>query len=122
MVFIFSSFILVDSIAPLGVAESDLPGILAFEALQVVMSRPRKSLLISHNWVFAFVWWGSHLSLPSLSYDLLIMSITFTGRFTQAAVRALDWVAERTLPAEDIPIHQRTGRRGEEAAYFYLRR
>ena len=50
------------------------------------------------------------------------MSITFSGRLTQAAVRALDWVAERTLPAEDIPAHQRTGRRGEEAAYFYLRR
>ena len=58
----------------------------------------------------------------SLSYDLLIMSITFSGRFTQAAVWALDWVAERTLPSEDIPMHQRTGRRGEEAAYFYLRR
>src|SRR5580692_3868475 len=51
-----------------------------------------------------------------------MMSITFSGRFTQAAVRVLDWVAERTLPAEDIPMHQRTGRRGEEAAYFYLRR
>jgi putative endonuclease len=51
-----------------------------------------------------------------------MMSITFSGRFTQAAVRVLDWVAERTLPAEDIPAHQRTGRRGEEAAYFYLRR
>jgi putative endonuclease len=50
-------------------------------------------------------------SLPALS-----------GRFTQATVRALDWVAERTLPAEDIPAHQRTGRRGEEDAYFYLRR
>jgi putative endonuclease len=57
-----------------------------------------------------------------LSYDLLIMSITFSGRFTQAAVWALDWVAERALPSEDIPMHQRTGRRGEEAAYFYLRR
>ena len=45
-----------------------------------------------------------------------------SGRFTQATVRALDWVAERTLPAEDIPAHQRTGRRGEEDAYFYLRR
>jgi hypothetical protein len=49
-------------------------------------------------------------------------SIIFSGRFTQAALRALDWVAKRTLPAEDIPMHQRTGRRGEEAAYFYLRR
>jgi putative endonuclease len=46
----------------------------------------------------------------------------FSGRFTQAAVRALDWVAERTLPAENVPPHQRTGRSGEEAAYFHLRR
>jgi putative endonuclease len=45
----------------------------------------------------------------------------FSRRITQAAIRALDWVAERTLPAEDVPRHQRTGRRGEEAAYFYLR-
>src|ERR1700691_4751644 len=46
----------------------------------------------------------------------------FSGRITQATVRALDWIAERTLPAENISDHQRTGRRGEEAAYFYLRR
>ena len=46
----------------------------------------------------------------------------FTGRVTQAAIRALDWVAERTLPPENIPKHQQTGRRGEEDAYFYLRR
>jgi putative endonuclease len=50
------------------------------------------------------------------------MPIVLSGRVTQVAVRALDWIAERTLPAEDIPPHQRTGRRGEEAAYFYLRR
>jgi putative endonuclease len=50
------------------------------------------------------------------------MPIILSGRVTQAAVRALDWLAERTLPTEDIPPHQRTGRRGEEAAYFYLRR
>lgn len=50
------------------------------------------------------------------------MAIVLSGRVTQAVVRALDWVAERTLPAENIPPHQRTGRRGEEAAYFYLRR
>ncbi len=49
------------------------------------------------------------------------MAIVLSGRMTQAAVRALDWLAERTLPTEDIPPHQRTGRRGEEAAYFYLR-
>lgn len=50
------------------------------------------------------------------------MPIILSGRVTQAAVRALDWLAERTLLPEDIPPHQRTGRRGEEAAYFYLRR
>jgi len=46
----------------------------------------------------------------------------FAGRLTQATLRALDWLAAKTLPAEDIPAHQRTGRRGEEDAYFYLRR
>lgn len=46
----------------------------------------------------------------------------FAGRLTQAALRALDWLAARTLSPEDIPAHQRTGRRGEEDAYFYLRR
>jgi putative endonuclease len=46
----------------------------------------------------------------------------FAGRLTQATLRALDWIAARTLKPEDIPAHQRTGRRGEEDAYFYLRR
>jgi len=45
-----------------------------------------------------------------------------TGRLTHAAVRALDWLAEHTLPPDEHPEHQRTGRRGEEDAYFYLRR
>ncbi|MGA8488951.1 MAG: YraN family protein [Terriglobales bacterium] len=52
----------------------------------------------------------SAFSLPRLS-----------GRVTQAVVGALDWIAARTLPAADIPLHQQTGRRGEEAAYFHLR-
>ena len=43
-------------------------------------------------------------------------------RFTQNALRALDWLAEHTLKAEDTPEHLRTGQRGEEAAYFYLRK
>jgi len=46
----------------------------------------------------------------------------FAGRLTQAALRALDWLTTRTLAPEDMPAHQRTGRRGEEDAYFYLRR
>src|SRR5216684_7357573 len=44
------------------------------------------------------------------------------GRLTQVTLRALDWFAARLLSPEDIPVHQRTGRRGEEDAYFYLRR
>src|ERR1700678_2189597 len=40
----------------------------------------------------------------------------------QAAVRALDWLAERTLPPDQSPAHQRTGQKGEEAAYFHLRK
>jgi putative endonuclease len=46
----------------------------------------------------------------------------FTGRFTQATLHALDWLAARTLAPEDLPAHQHTGRRGEEDAYFFLRR
>jgi putative endonuclease len=44
------------------------------------------------------------------------------GRLTQVILRALDWFAARLLSPEDIPAHQRTGRHGEEDAYFYLRR
>jgi|ERR1017187_4353489 putative endonuclease len=46
----------------------------------------------------------------------------FAGRLTQATLRALDWLSSRTLSPEDTPAHQLTGRRGEEDAYFYLRR
>lgn len=46
----------------------------------------------------------------------------FSGRLTQATLRGLDWLAARTLPPDDRPEHLRTGRRGEEDAYFYLRR
>jgi len=37
-------------------------------------------------------------------------------------LRLLDWLAERILAPEKTAAHHRTGRRGEEAAYFYLRR
>src|ERR1700686_1281590 len=46
----------------------------------------------------------------------------FAGRLTQATLRALDWLAARTLSPEDMPAHQRTGRRGEGDADFFLRR
>src|SRR5262245_57133319 len=45
-----------------------------------------------------------------------------SGRLTRLTLRALDSLA-RVLPGKDAgPRHLRTGRRGEEEAYFYLRR
>jgi putative endonuclease len=46
----------------------------------------------------------------------------FSGRFTRALLWILDWLADHTLPQEKIAAHHRTGRRGEEAAYFHLRK
>ena len=46
----------------------------------------------------------------------------FSGRGTQAVLRVLDWLAAHTLGADKAPAHQRMGRRGEEAAYFHLRK
>ena len=46
----------------------------------------------------------------------------FAGRLTQSTLRALDWLAARTLTPEESPEHLLTGRKGEEDAYFYLRR
>jgi putative endonuclease len=43
----------------------------------------------------------------------------FLTRFT---VSALDWLAERLLPASRLPEHQQLGQKGEDAAYFHLRR
>jgi len=44
-----------------------------------------------------------------------------SGRITQGVVRAVDRLSRNKLSAEAIPAPQRTGRRGEEDAYFYLR-
>jgi putative endonuclease len=46
----------------------------------------------------------------------------FSGQPTRAVLRVLDWLAEHTLPEEKIAAHRKTGRRGEEAAYFHLRK
>ena len=46
----------------------------------------------------------------------------FSRRFTHATIRILDWIAAKTQPPDNLPDHLRTGRRGEEDAYFYLRR
>src|ERR1700693_1881959 len=45
-----------------------------------------------------------------------------SGRLTHVTTRSLDWIAGKTLPPDNVPNHLRTGRRGEEAAYFYLRK
>jgi putative endonuclease len=45
----------------------------------------------------------------------------FSGQSTRAILRFLDWLAEHTLPVEKTAAHHRTGRRGEDAAYFHLR-
>jgi putative endonuclease len=45
----------------------------------------------------------------------------FSGRLTHATIQILDWMARRILPPDTLPEHLRTGRRGEEDAYFYLR-
>ncbi len=45
-----------------------------------------------------------------------------SGRTTRAILRCLDWLAGRILPPDKTPAHQQTGRRGEEAAYFHLRK
>jgi len=41
---------------------------------------------------------------------------------TKSIVRGLDWLAARVLAPDDRPKHQRTGTRGEEDAYFHLRK
>jgi hypothetical protein len=46
----------------------------------------------------------------------------FSGRLTQATIHVIDWIAIKILPPDQTPDHLRTGRRGEEDAYFYLRR
>ena len=43
-------------------------------------------------------------------------------RITHAFIRTLDWLARQTLPPDKRPDHQRTGQRGEEEAYFFLRK
>jgi putative endonuclease len=44
------------------------------------------------------------------------------ARLTQTTLRALDWLTEKFLPPDETAEHLKTGRRGEEEAYFYLRR
>jgi len=44
------------------------------------------------------------------------------ARLTQTTLRALDWLSEKFLPPDETAQHLQIGRRGEEDAYFHLRR
>jgi putative endonuclease len=44
------------------------------------------------------------------------------ARVTQSTLRALDWLSAKFLRPDETAEHLQTGRRGEEDAYFYLRR
>jgi putative endonuclease len=45
-----------------------------------------------------------------------------SGHITQTVLHGLDRLARKRSAATESPAHLRTGRRGEEDAYFYLRR
>jgi putative endonuclease len=45
-----------------------------------------------------------------------------SARLTETTLRALDWLSTKFLAPDEAAAHLQTGRRGEEAAYFYLRR
>jgi len=45
-----------------------------------------------------------------------------SGRLTQLALRAMDQAAKLVRQPPERPPHLQTGRRGEELAYFHLRR
>lgn len=46
----------------------------------------------------------------------------FSGRITRSAIRLLDRLSDKVVVSDPDPPHLRTGRRGEEDAYFYLRK
>ncbi len=52
----------------------------------------------------------------------LTMQAVLPAALTRTIVHSLDWLAVRVLPADPRPRHQQTGTRGEEEAYFHLRK
>jgi putative endonuclease len=95
----------------------DSPGFPVWEGL----SSPSSELLErSHPaWVLGGTVWVEDLFVPS---GLVFSRRVFSGQATRLLICFLDWLAECTLPAQKIAAHYRTGRRGEEAAYFHLRK
>jgi putative endonuclease len=57
-----------------------------------------------------------------MSFGVEFSRRLLSGRATRSVIWFLDWLAELTLPASKLAAHYQTGRRGELAAYFYLRR
>jgi len=45
-----------------------------------------------------------------------------SGKITRTVIQALDWLARWTLPDDERPEHLRIGARGEDEAYFWLRK
>ncbi len=56
------------------------------------------------------------------AFSRALSSRFLAGRPTRAVLCFLDWLAHHTLPPDKTSAHHRTGRRGEEAAYFHLRK
>ena len=50
-----------------------------------------------------------------------VLPDVFRG-LTRGSIRMLDWCALRILPTTQVPRHLRVGMRGEEEAFFYLRK
>jgi len=46
----------------------------------------------------------------------------FFGHIARGITHWLDWLAQRTLPPKQEPSHLRIGRKGEDEAYYYLRK
>lgn len=54
--------------------------------------------------------------------DKLLLSLMIFRVLTSAIIRSLDWCARRILPDSQMPTHLRVGVRGEEDAYFFVRK
>jgi putative endonuclease len=62
------------------------------------------------------------MSVSAMSSSRKLSGSSLSGLPSQALLRLIDWLADLIFPAQKTAAHLRTGRRGEEAAYFYLRR
>jgi len=66
--------------------------------------------------------WKARAKPSRLPLLCCLIAFILTFFVTRTIVRSIDWVARHTLPSDKRPEHQRTGRRGEEDAYFHLRK